>query len=108
MQASQSKSWFGINCRAQLARPGGKSLVHRAAGADSPGVSPRGSPLEALSKRLNAEVEQLRAENSRLQVRRDLLFIALIRATLLCPFNCCSFVKACLQGLHLPAEASAT
>lgn len=50
-----------------MARPG-KGLGHRAAGSDSPGVSPRSSPLEALSRRLNAEVEQLRAENARLQV----------------------------------------
>lgn len=55
------------SCRAQMARPG-RGLVHRGAGPDSPG-SPRGSPLEALSRRLNAEVEQLRAENARLSVR---------------------------------------
>jgi hypothetical protein len=42
--------------------------VHRAAGGDSPG-SPRTPQLEALSRRLNAEVEQLRAENARLSVR---------------------------------------
>lgn len=42
--------------------------MHRAAGGDSPG-SPRTPQLEALSRRLNAEVEQLRAENARLSVR---------------------------------------
>ena len=42
--------------------------MHRASGGDSPG-SPRTPQLEALSRRLNAEVEQLRAENARLSVR---------------------------------------
>ena len=51
-----------------MARPGRSSLVHRASGGDSPG-SPRTPQLEALSRRLNAEVEQLRAENARLSVR---------------------------------------
>jgi hypothetical protein len=51
-----------------MARPG-RGVVHRAAGSDDPGASPRASQLEAVSRRLNAEVEQLRAENARLSVR---------------------------------------
>jgi hypothetical protein len=59
---------FATLCRAQMARAG-RGLVHRGTGSDSPGASPRGPQLEALSRRLNAEVEQLRAENARLSVR---------------------------------------